>query len=274
MHNDTVDHYGEYAAKKMSYFKSNPMAFFIGAMMAGAYIGLGIILMISVAGTADPGYQKLIMGLSFGVALTLVVFAGAELFTGYTMYMMFGWLQRRLCWRNILKIWTVVWLGNFVGASMLTGLFFAGGGGNLVGDAAPLLHEIATYKTHSSPFALTAKAILCNWLVCLALWMAVKCKSDAGKAIAIFWALFTFIASGYEHSVANMTLLSLSVFSNHTEAVSTGSMFYNLFWVTIGNTIGGSVFMGLGYWFYSAKTRPLPANGSKLPICCVKQITV
>ncbi len=273
MHTDTINHFGEYAEKKMKFFKSHPAAFFVGAMMAGAYIGLGIILILSVGGTVDPAYQKLVMGLSFGVALTLVVFAGAELFTGYTMYMMFGWLQRRLCWRTILQIWAAVWIGNFIGATLLSGLFFAGGGGNLVGDAAPLLHKIAAYKTHSSPFALIAKATLCNWLVCLALWMATKTKSDAGKAIAIFWALFTFIASGYEHSVANMTLLSLSLFSNHPESVSLSGMFYNLFWVTIGNTIGGSVFMGLGYWLYSAKKCPLSATDKKPADCCDKSIS-
>mgnify|MGYP002713164044 CR=1 FL=1 len=268
MYQDTINHFGEYAEKKVALLKSNPAALFIGAMMAGVYVGLGIILILSVGGVAEHSYQKLVMGLSFGVALTLVVFAGAELFTGYTMYMMFGWLQRRLCWRHILSVWAVVWLGNLAGAVLLVGLFYAGGGGNLAGEAAPLLHKIAEYKMNSTPFALLAKGALCNWLVCLSLWMSARTRSDAAKAIAIFWALFTFISSGYEHSVANMTLLSLSLVFDHPDSISLVGMLNNLFWVTLGNTIGGSIFMGLGYWHYSAKKCPVFEKDKKVVACC------
>jgi nitrite transporter NirC len=266
MYHDTIDYFVAQAEKKAALLDTHPLAFFIGALMAGGYIGLGIILILSVGGTVDPGYQKLVMGLSFGVALTLVVFAGSELFTGYTMYMTFGWLQRRLCGTRILKIWFIVWLGNLVGSLFLVLIFLAGGGGNLVGEAAPLLHKTAAYKMNSDAFSLVARAILCNWLVCLALWMAARVKSDAGKAIAIFWALFAFISSGYEHSVANMTLLSLSLLSNPPETVTLAGMVHNLFWVTLGNTIGGAIFMGLGYWLYSART--LSLSRSRYPASC------
>jgi len=102
---------------------------------------------------------------------------------------------------------------------------------------------------------LVARATLCNWLVCLALWMAARCTSDSGRAIVIFWCLFAFISSGYEHSVANMTLLSIALLGEHPETISLAGMFHNLLWVTIGNIIGGAIFMGLGYRIASASAR-------------------
>ena len=101
---------------------------------------------------------------------------------------------------------------------------------------------------NSSIPALIARATLCNWLVCLALWMSARTKSDATKAIVIFWCLFAFIASGFEHSVANMTLLSIPLLTDHPDTISVAGMAYNLLWVTVGNIIGGSLFMGVGYW--------------------------
>ena len=274
MYNDTIDHFAGLAAKKVQFFRSHPVGFTIGAILAGLYIGLGIILMLSVGGTVDPAYQKLVMGSSFCVALILVIFAGSELFTGHTMYMMFGYLQRQVCWKRILQIWGTVWFGNLVGALLLATLFLIGGGGNLIHEAAPALHKIAEHKIHADAFSLVARGVLCNLLVCLAIWMAARCESDVGKAIAIFWALFTFIASGYEHCIANMTIFSLALLSNHPESITLAGAAHNLLWVTVGNTIGGSVFMGLGYWLYTGNSCQIIGSNQKLANCCVKQVTI
>jgi nitrite transporter NirC len=96
--------------------------------------------------------------------------------------------------------------------------------------------------------ALVARAILCNWLVCLALWMSARTTSDAAKCILIFWCLLAFIASGFEHSVANMTLFSIALLGDHPAAVSLAGAGHNLLWVTIGNTLGGVLFVACGYW--------------------------
>jgi nitrite transporter NirC len=95
---------------------------------------------------------------------------------------------------------------------------------------------------------LTARAILCNWLVCLAIWTSARMTNDTAKCIAIFWCLYAFIASGFEHSVANMTLLSIALLSEHPPTVSLGGLGWNLLWVTLGNAISGAGMMGLGYW--------------------------
>jgi len=248
MYQDTIKHFAELARIKADVLTNQPLAFLTGALMAGAYVGTGIILIFSVAGALDPPLQKLVMGLCFGIALILVVFAGAELFTGHTMYMVFGKLKGLITYGDLAKVWIAAWVFNLLGAVALALLFVAGGGGSLLTDAAPLLNKIAAYKMNAPVLELLARSTLCNWLVCLALWMAERTQSDTAKIIIISWTLFAFIASGYEHSVANMTLLSISLLGEHPETISFSGMAFNLAWVTLGNIIGGSLFMGCGYW--------------------------
>jgi nitrite transporter NirC len=257
MYLETVDHFAEVAARRSDFLRRSPLGFAISAMMAGAYVGLGIILIFSVGSDADPAYRPLIMGASFGIALTLVVFAGSDLFTGHTMFMPLGLLRRRIGWGELASAWLASWLGNLVGAGLLALLFVAGGGGAVLHSRSGLLLTVAAAKMGAPAGALVARAILCNWLVCLALWMAARMSSDSAKCIAIFWCLFAFIASGYEHSVANMTLLAIALLGDHPAAVSLAGMAYNLFWVTIGNIIAGAGLMGLAYW---AASRPAPAK--------------
>lgn len=247
MYNETLEYFATTAKIKAKWVKESPIGFAVGAIMAGAYVGFGIILIFSVAGTLDPSIQKLVMGLTFGIALTLVVFAGSELFTGHTMYMTIGMIYQTTNLKDLIRVWGISWLFNLIGSVSLAIIFVIGGGGVLLHDGADLLNKVADYKMNSSASELLARAILCNWLVCLALWMAARCKSDSGKVLVIFWCLFAFIASGYEHSVANMTLLSIALLGNHPETISIIGMSHNLLWVTIGNIIGGVLFMAVGY---------------------------
>ena len=248
---DTVDHFAEVAAKRAKSLKQNPFGFFIGTMMAGAYIGFGIILIFVLGSDADPASRKLIMGATFGIALTLVVFAGSELFTGHTMYMPLGWLRKTTSGVALSKVWLVVWIGNLAGAEGLAAIFVLGGGAGMIDDSSSFLNQVASAKMNAPAIELLARGILCNWLVCLALWMSGRTKNDAAKCIVIFWCLFAFIASGFEHSIANMTLFSIAIFGEHPETVNLFGMAHNLFWVTLGNVLSGSVFMALGYWQYS-----------------------
>lgn len=247
----TIDLFAETAAAKAKALKRNPLGFFIGSMMAGVYVGFGIILIFILGDAAQPAYRKLIMGVAFGIALTLVVIAGSELFTGHTMYMPLGWLRKKSSGAELSAVWFTVWFGNLAGSAGLAALFVLGGAGGLVGDEGSFLNQVVSAKMNASPVELLARGILCNWLVCLALWMSGRTKSDAAKCIVIFWCLFAFIASGFEHSVANMTLFSISLLGRHPESVSLAGMGYNLLWVTLGNLLSGSVFMALGYWLYS-----------------------
>ncbi len=255
MYKDTIDYFAKLAATKADALKRNPLGFFIGSMMAGAYIGFGIILIFILGSAADPAYRKLIMGTAFGIALTLVVFAGSELFTGHTMYMPLGWLRKTTSGVDRPKVWLIVWIGNLAGGAGLAALFVLGGAGRMVSDSSSFLNQVASAKMNAPAIELLARAILCNWLVTLALWMSARTKNDAAKCIVLFWCLFAFIASGFEHSVANMTLFSIVLLGVHPETVSLLGMAHNLLWVTLGNLISGSVFMALGYWLYSGVNR-------------------
>ncbi|HKW52183.1 MAG TPA: nitrite transporter NirC [Stellaceae bacterium] len=259
MYLETVENFASVAAKRSAFLRTSPIGFWISAMMAGAYIGLGIILIFSVGSDADPAYRALIMGCSFGIALTLVVFAGSDLFTGHTMFMPMGLLSGRVGWGDLASVWVMSWLGNLVGAGLLAALFVLGGGGAVLHSKSGFLMTVAAAKMSAPPLALFARAILCNWLVCLALWMAARMTSEAAKCIAIFWCLFAFIGSGFEHSVANMTLFSIALLSEHPDTISLTGMAHNLLWVTLGNMVSGALIMGVGYWSASRPpvTRPV-----------------
>ncbi len=258
MYLDTVDQFAEIAHEKSDFLKRSPLGFWISAMMAGAFIGLGIILIFSIGSDADPGYRALVMGASFGVALTLVVFAGADLFTGHTMFMPMGMLRGRVGWSDLAASWTVSWLGNLAGAGLLAIVFIAGGGGAMLHSKSGLLMTVAAAKMGAPALALFCRAVLCNWLVCLALWMSQRTTSDAAKCIVIFWCLFAFIGSGFEHSVANMTLLGVALLAEHPETISLAGLFHNLLWVTLGNIVSGALIMGAGYWAISRPVRAKP----------------
>ncbi len=261
MYQDTLERLADVGRKKADMLRAAPLAFMVGSMLAGAYVGVGIILTLTVAGPMDPAWQKFVMGISFGVALTLVVFAGSELFTGHTLYMVLSWLRRLAAPVDVLWVWMISWVFNLAGSALLAALFTVGAGGAPFGEDVGLLHRIAEFKMNSPPAELFARAVLCNWLVCLALWTSARTGNDAAKLILIFWCLFAFFANGFDHSVANMTLLSLALFSDHPDTISIAGMAYNLFWVTLGNIVGGGLLVGMAYWWASNAKRPELAAG-------------
>lgn len=252
MYQETIDLIGKAAASKANLLKGRPLASFIHAMMAGAYVGLGILL-IFMLGTplfaAHSPFQPLVMGATFGIALSLVIMAGSDLFTGNTMVMPIGALHGYCTWPDAIRVNGMSFVGNLFGSLGVAYLGYTA----LIFSNPDLVQAIAIKKMHASPLALVSRAILCNWLVCLAVWCCFRMKSDSGKLIMIWWCLLGFIGSGYEHSVANMTLLSLANFLPHGEEVSWGGMVYNLVYVTIGNSIAGAVLMAWGYYYINRK---------------------
>ncbi len=237
--------------------RENPFGYWVASMMAGAYVGLGIILIFTLGNLVDPALRPLVMGATFGIALTLVINAGAELYTGHTMFLTFGVKAGRISSASAMRAGLQSWGGNLLGSILVAWLFWQTGGGKLLPDGASLLHSAALAKTQLPVVALIAKGILCNWLVCLAIWMCQRVEGSA-KFIAIWWCLLAFIASGYEHSIANMTLFALSWFGAHSPDFTLSGIGYNLLWVTLGNTLSGVLFMGLGYWYATpADQRPI-----------------
>ena len=258
MYADTIEGFAKVAEKKLSALRQSPGGFFVSSMLAGAYVGMGIILIFVLGNQAPVEVRKLIMGATFGIALTLVIIAGAELFTGHTMFMSLRAFGGAGSLRDIAASWSMTWIGNLAGSLALVALFAAGGGGGILAAPDTLLMQVASLKMNDSALALFARAILCNWLVCLAIWMSARVNSDSAKCIVIFWCLLAFIASGFEHSVANMTLLGLSLVGNHPATVSVGGFAWNLLWVTLGNIVGGAVFVA-GAYQVSTHGFPVPA---------------
>jgi nitrite transporter len=261
MYTQTIDYFIKAAVAKAALLRGNPWGFFAGSVAGGAYVGLGIVLIFSVGAHLPPSVQKLGMGMTFALALILVVIAGAELFTGYAMYMMLARLADRVNRRDALRTMVVCWLGNLVGSALVAALFAIGGANGMLDDPNSIVMKVAHTKMKASPVALLARAVLCNWLVCLALWMSGRVDSDVARCVVIFWCLLAFIASGFEHSVANMTLLSLAVIGHHGDPATIASALYNLTVVTVGNLIGGGVMVAGIYWL-AAGSRPL---GSQAP---------
>lgn len=252
----TVAKMANLAPTKIAAMENSLAKYFLASMFAGIYVGFGIILIFSIGGPLkelSPAFTKLAMGASFGVALTLVIFAGSELFTGNNMIMTIGSLSKTVTWKATLKLWLVCYVGNLAGSVLLAYVMSESG---LIdkGATKELLTTVSSAKMNAPILQLFIRGVLCNILVCLAVWMAAATKSDSAKLILIFWCLFAFIGSGFEHSIANMTLLGMGLFENGgSEAVTWAGYVRNLVPVTLGNIVGGAVFMGAGYWYIAGK---------------------
>ncbi len=236
------------AVAKEKLLKKGVAKYLVLSLFAGLYVGLGIILIFTIGGVVgDSPYKKVIMGASFGIALSLVLMAGSELFTGNNMIMTVGSLEKKVSWLTTLKIWVYSYIGNLMGSLLAAWLFFMAGLGK--GPVAEFILKTAEAKMNAPFIDLFFKGILCNILVCLAVLTFIKLKEETAKLIMIFWCLFAFITSGFEHSVANMTLLSIGLLIPHPEAVNLAGFINNLIPVTLGNIVGGAVVIGVGYWF-------------------------
>lgn len=231
--------------------------FAVSGMLAGAYIGIGVVLMVSTAGpllAAGDGLAKLVSGLVFGVALTLVVFAGADLVTSAMMTLPQGALMRAVSPGRAAATIAVTFVMNLAGSLLFAGLIVISGVLQSNAPAGQMVAGMLESKAHESPIELVVRGILCNVLVCLAIWMCARVHSDVAKLLLIFAAILAFISSGFEHVVANMTTYGIGLFSGDPNA-TLGLFAGNLLWVGLGNLIGGAVIVGLGYWIIGGSPR-------------------
>ncbi|PIP71531.1 MAG: nitrite transporter NirC [Nitrospinae bacterium CG22_combo_CG10-13_8_21_14_all_47_10] len=245
------------AEKKIKAMNHYLPGYLVLSALAGAYLGFGIVLIFSVgaplAGTQFAPFMKLIMGASFGVALSLVIFSGAELFTGNNMVFAVGKLKSRVGFSAIIKLFALCFIGNLLGSIFFSWLVVQGG--SLSTEAQALVVKVAGMKMALGAGEAFFRGILCNWLVCLAVWIANRNGDETAKLIMVFWCLFAFIGSGYEHSIANQSLMSLALLLPHGPEVSLTGFIHNQVFVTLGNMVGGGVMVGMAYVFSSF--RPL-----------------
>lgn len=218
-------------------------------VLAGAFIAFGAMLFtVTVSGTGfGYGPTRLLGGIAFSLGLILVIVGGAELFTGNNLIVM-AWASRKVTTRQLLRNWVLVYLGNLVGA-LATAMFMAMSGALNLADGAPLATAAAIAKSKIAlPFIeALVRGILCNVLVCLAVWLTFAARDVSGKILAIVFPITAFVALGFEHSVANMYFIPVAIFSG-AEGVGWSGLAANLVPVTIGNIIGGGVLVALVYW--------------------------
>lgn len=244
------------------------------AVLAGAFIALGAMFsttILSGSAAAPWGIARFVAGLGFSVGLVLVVVGGAELFTGNTLMVM-ALASRRIGLSEMLRAWAIVYLGNLVGAVGTAALVFLAGqylyNGGEVGRVALGIAQAKAELPFARAFFL---GILCNVLVCLAVWLSFAARSVTDKILAIALPIAAFVAAGFEHSVANMYFIPLGQlilawapesFWTMTglapadyASIGFGGLAANLVPVTIGNIVGGGVLVGLVYWFVYLRRR-------------------
>lgn len=241
------------AKNKFRFMDTSFGEYLLLSAMAGVYLGFGIALIFSLGGplmAAGSPAVKLVMGASFGIALTLVIFAGSELFTGNNMVGVIGGLSRSVTWGQVAQFNFWSWVGNLAGSLALAWLVVESGVFSK-GPTAEFLGKVTAVKMALPAWELFVRGILCNWLVCLAIWTAGRTTNDTAKILLIFWCLFAFIGTGFEHSIANQSLLGMALFLPHEAAVSWAGFWYNQFFVVLGNVVGGGLFVGGLYWMVS-----------------------
>jgi formate transporter len=244
------------------------------AILAGAFIALGGVFATTAlagAGAAPWGPARVLAGAAFSVGLILVVVGGAELFTGNNLIVM-AWASGRVPTGALLRNWLMVFAGNFVGAAATAGLVYLGGthhgGGGAFGATALAIAHAKLQLGFSQAVAL---GVLCNTLVCLAVWLTLSARTTTDRVLAVVPPISAFVAAGFEHSIANMYFIPLGLLITDLDpafaaaaGVARGPipalswpafLARNLLPVTIGNVIGGAVLVGLVYWFVYLRSR-------------------
>lgn len=226
-------------------------------LLAGGFIGLGALYFTLVTSDTSLGFAaaRLLGGLAFSLGLILVVIAGAELFTGNNLLVM-AWASRRLTTGELARNWLIVYLANFAGAVGLVVLVWLSHHWLMNGSAVGITAiKIAAAKVALPFWEAFFKGILCNILVCLAVWLALAGRSVTDKVYAIVFPISAFVAAGFEHSIANMYFIPLGILLKErilvpgTESLTWFGLFSNLVPVTLGNIVGGGLMVALVYYF-------------------------
>ena len=245
---------------------------FMLAVLAGAFIGFGaVISTVAVTGAGDLAYgiARLVAGITFSLGLVLVVIGGAELFTGDNLIVM-AWAAKRITLRQVLRLWVIVYLGNLVGSVGLASMVFLSGHYRFAGGEVGLvMMRIAEAKASLGMSEAFFLGILCNVLVCLAVWMCFSARTVTGKVAVIVPPIAAFVAAGFEHSVANMYFFAIGglvrwhatpeflagIGSGTFDAITFSNIAANLATVTAGNVVGGVLLVALVYWFVYLRGR-------------------
>ncbi|MDE5662621.1 MAG: formate/nitrite transporter family protein [Muribaculaceae bacterium] len=244
----------EVARVKVDNTVAHPWRLFVAAVAAGVFIAMGGILSLTVGfgmpgvAAANPAVAKLLAGCMFPIGLILVVVLGAELFTGNNAMLVPAYMQRHYGVGAVLANWTLVYLGNFVGALGFTWLLVYLPGLTAADPWHAAICSIGEAKISMPWFTVLLKGIGANWFVCLGVWLALAGGSLLEKAFGCWLPVMAFVALGYEHCIANMFYLPLAMMEGAAVPVA-DALWCNLLPATIGNIIGGAIFVGMLHWY-------------------------
>lgn len=230
--------------------RAGTLGILVLAVLAGAFISLGALFfaVVVTGSTLGFGITRALGGLAFSLGLILVVIAGAELFTGNNLIAM-AWASRLIGTREVLRNWVLAYTGNAIGClATLLLVWWAGVASLGDGTVGETLVRIARDKSELSVTSAFARGVLCNALVCLAVWLAIGARSVTDKILAIVFPITAFVALGLEHSIANWFLLPFGLLLDAQASVSLSGVATNLVAVTVGNVVGGTLLVAGVYW--------------------------
>jgi nitrite transporter NirC len=238
---------------KLSLLQDDPARYMLRSVGAG--MGLTIVVFVFwvlMQNLADISLGKVIAAAFFGVGLTIIVFTNTELFTSNTMYLTVSSAEGRTNWRHSGLLWIACWFGNLLGA-LLIAVLLAGAGSlsQLPPDHA--LFTGALHKAHQAGGVIFIKGILANWIVCLAVRIALRCKEEVAKILILVSVVFMFVYLGFEHSIANMGTFSMAILGGGD--LTLVDALHNLLYSTAGNIVGGVVLVGLPFTYLNPRER-------------------
>lgn len=244
----------ENGVKKLNFFLKNPFGYLIASMLAGMFIALGSFASMSIGGFATESgsaFVKILVSFVFAAALSLVIAAGCELFTGNNMVLAASSIHKDISWKNTALLWVICYIGNLLGSWILI-VIFQETGVTVVNQAvAQFFATTASAKIHQTILQLFTKGILCNVCVCLAVWCSIRLKNEVARLIMVIWCILIFMICGFEHSIANMSIIGVGLLNPCGMDITVIGYVRNLLFVSIGNIVGGSILVALPYYFVS-----------------------
>ncbi len=257
------------AIKSTRMLQLRPLEYLVRAMLAGIFIGFAIIFTLKAINglyMAESPVATLVGGLTFGVALVLIVYGGAELFTGNTMYFTTATMRGYTTKMDTMKVWLVCLIGNGLGGLAFAFLFSQTGILQELG-MNNWLFAVSETKIHHSTWEIFTRAIFCNWMVCLAIFIPKNMKNELAQIMMMMVLVAVFFASGFDHVIANMALFSIALIVPHPDTITFAGAMHNLLPALAGNIIGGAVFMGMIYtWLNKEKLEVDESRQSTAPV--------
>lgn len=251
METEMLNKVEQLAYKKKKVYNQSILRYLGRAILASFFIGFGVIVAFKTGNfffALESPFAYPAAAITFGAAILMISYAGGDLFTGDTFYYSYASLRKKQTWGLTFKMMSLSFIGNLIGAVIFALLVL---GTQLYADYSThgMLIYAAENKLSASTSEIFFRAILCNWLVCLAFFIPLGMKSDGAKMFIMMLLVFCFFISGYEHSIANMSIFAISIVSQPWGTFTAGQILHNMIPATLGNLVGGAGFMGLLYYY-------------------------